>query len=542
MDFLKAQLTRIQEQLNGLSASQKMLTATLVAIMVMTLVLWSRYAAEPEMDTVFSSLSTDEVGQISSVLDEKGIAYKISGTSLMVQADQKVRVMGELAFLQVLPQDFNQAFDELVVKDSNPLDGPDKADAMRLEAKQRMLSMVIRNFPGVASAVVVIDLTSERSLDSTGVQPSAMVNITTSHGNKADAKKLANGAASMISGAAASVVRGRVNVIVDGSPVAVDDDPDSVSGGGNYVDQLKADEEYYRGKVLNDLGFINGLMVSVTVDLDTKNTEINSITEDPKNVVHQVAKSTEHTEDVTSPTSGGDTGAQPNIGLSIAQSTAASPTSSINNSETEYYNANGASTKHTTQRPGVAIPIAASVRVPRSYFLASYKNQFGGKDPDDAALKTFTDSEMLQISKDVQGSTGIKDPTTIVVGPYSDAPQDASAIAPAAASAPVSAVLTGHSRDIGIGLLAAVSLFMVSMMVRKSAALPALAMGDVNASPQTPPAPEQPREAGEGNAMLDAVELDDESVKTQQMVEQVQQMVQTNPDAAANLVKRWMNR
>ena len=49
-------------------------------------------------------------------------------------------------------------------------------------------------------------------------------------------------------------------------------------------------------------------------------------------------------------------------------------------------------------------------------------------------------------------------------------------------------------------------------------------------------------EVGEGNPMLDAVELDDSAVKSQQMLDQVQQMVQANPDAAANLVKRWLNR
>jgi flagellar biosynthesis/type III secretory pathway M-ring protein FliF/YscJ len=48
-------------------------------------------------------------------------------------------------------------------------------------------------------------------------------------------------------------------------------------------------------------------------------------------------------------------------------------------------------------------------------------------------------------------------------------------------------------------------------------------------------------EVGEGGAMLDGVELDEESVKAQQMIEQVQELVKANPDGAASLVKRWMN-
>ena len=49
-------------------------------------------------------------------------------------------------------------------------------------------------------------------------------------------------------------------------------------------------------------------------------------------------------------------------------------------------------------------------------------------------------------------------------------------------------------------------------------------------------------EVGEGKAMLDGMELDEDSIKAQQMVEQVSTMVKENPDAAANLVKRWLNR
>src|SRR4028119_196495 len=52
MDAVKLQLVRIQQQLSGLTASQKMLTAALVAIMVMALVYWGRQAGTAEMAPV----------------------------------------------------------------------------------------------------------------------------------------------------------------------------------------------------------------------------------------------------------------------------------------------------------------------------------------------------------------------------------------------------------------------------------------------------------------------------------------------------------
>ena len=42
--------------------------------------------------------------------------------------------------------------------------------------------------------------------------------------------------------------------------------------------------------------------------------------------------------------------------------------------------------------------------------------------------------------------------------------------------------------------------------------------------------------------MLDGMEVDEDSVKAQHMLSQVSQMVDENPDAAASLVKRWLNR
>ena len=87
---------------------------------------------------------------------------------------------------------------------------------------------------------------------------------------------------------------------------------------------------------------------------------------------------------------------------------------------------------------------------------------------------------------------------------------------------------------------------MVSMMVRK--ATPVLAVAQATAPiPMISPPPTEMGEgvAGEavsGGSLLDGMELDDEAVRSQQMLEQVSTLVKENPDAAATLVKRWLNR
>jgi flagellar biosynthesis/type III secretory pathway M-ring protein FliF/YscJ len=49
-------------------------------------------------------------------------------------------------------------------------------------------------------------------------------------------------------------------------------------------------------------------------------------------------------------------------------------------------------------------------------------------------------------------------------------------------------------------------------------------------------------EASESEQLLDGMELDDDAVRAQQMLDQVSNMVKENPEGAASLVKRWMNR
>ncbi len=80
MNFVKAQLARIQQQLGGLSASQKMLTATLVAIMLGTLLWWAKYAGDPEMKPVLDqAMSKEEIANIEHTLEARGIKTSIVG-------------------------------------------------------------------------------------------------------------------------------------------------------------------------------------------------------------------------------------------------------------------------------------------------------------------------------------------------------------------------------------------------------------------------------------------------------------------------------
>src|SRR4051794_17736285 len=66
-----------------------MLGASVVGTLVLTFLLM-QMAGAPSYDTVVAGLNPADTGKISSALDAKGIAYKLSnnGTALQVQSDQ----------------------------------------------------------------------------------------------------------------------------------------------------------------------------------------------------------------------------------------------------------------------------------------------------------------------------------------------------------------------------------------------------------------------------------------------------------------------
>ena len=81
MDFAKAQYERIRQQLNGLSASQRMLTVTLLVIMGVTLMYWVRYAGKPEMEALLDQpMAAEDVSRIREKLQARGSTIKSRGT------------------------------------------------------------------------------------------------------------------------------------------------------------------------------------------------------------------------------------------------------------------------------------------------------------------------------------------------------------------------------------------------------------------------------------------------------------------------------
>ena len=217
----------------------------------------------------------------------------------------------------------------------------------------------------------------------------------------------------------------------------------------------------------------------------------------------------------------------------------------LDENETEFENFADMKMETSSKPAGDFAAVSAAVRVPRSYFLRVFKNSTASTaEPTLAALQPIIDAEVQKIRNDVVWTTGIEDQTRVSVSMYDDSPSPVLVGANAAPPSVITQSLGSYGKEIAIGLLAVVSLFMVSMMVRKSAPTALVAPGAA-APRETPHLEGDPEVAGivgGTSQMLDGMELDEDAVRTQQMLDQVSTLVGENPDAAANLVKRWLNR
>jgi len=544
METIRTQLLRIQQQLSGLSASQKMLTASLVAIMVMTLIWWARYAGTAELEPVLDQpLPAQEMGQIQQALQSRGINARIVADRVMVSAERKMEAVAALAYSNALPSNITAAWDQMV-KQMSPWDSRAKTELIHNQMKERMLSGVITDFfPGVARANVIINPVSERRIGGS-LEPSASVQITT-RGNVENLKRLVDAAAATVASAVPGLAKSRVSVVVDGRPMRSQDASSSFAG-AELFEQIEQQERRISEKIASLL--TPGALVAVTVDVQTVSSVETRETYDAKNTFTKEQTLESETQETTEPApTVSEPGAVSNMGLSLPGAAIVSgATSTSEKTRTENAIFPSKSTETINKPAGKATVASAAVRLPRSYFVAKYKaaNPNQQKEPDDAALQPIVTAELSSVRKTIQDAVGMQSDANLTVDMYYDTTIPLlAATEQAQSSGGVGRMVNSYAREIAVGALAIISLFMVSMIVKKGAPTPAIT---VTPQPDLPPQLQAGEEiagvVGDGKISLDAVELDEDAVHAQQMVEQVSTMVKENPEAAANLVKRWLNR
>ena len=213
-------------------------------------------------------------------------------------------------------------------------------------------------------------------------------------------------------------------------------------------------------------------IVSVHVALETETVEETNTAYNPKTSMQQSLSEETQTDTNSQANVASEPGVAPNTGMSV-NAAPSSPTNSTNSerNKTAYENRFGMTQQKRMKPAGQTTVEAASVNLPRSDFLKRYNDANpNAKDPDEKTLEEWAHYELENVRKRVESACGAKPgDERIVVGIYLDSPSQI-AIAGTGGSATASAGISvvGHAKEIAIGVLALMSLFMVSMMVRKS--------------------------------------------------------------------------
>src|SRR5665213_624416 len=458
MDFIKAQLERIQKQLAGLSATQKMLTAALVAIMAITVIWWGKYAGDSEVvPLLIQSFSVDELGHMQDVLSARGIHTEQAADKLMIRSDLRLDALSALTAGKAMPRMTDDGIKDVMAL-STPWNSDSKDNRLWNHAKQVFLSKIISNIPDVATADVIIDPQFTRKISGGDVTPTASVSITMVDRKKPN-QKLVEGVAELLKGSQAGLSLDHITVVVDGQPQRIHDpdkdDPNSVSSDAFELRQHW--ETYEEAKVKEHYRYIPGLQVTVTVMVNTTSSQTDKPEIDPKSVISKPTRTSEDTEESSSPSApSGEAGTVPNTALAAAPPPAAASAQTQNHTHTETELQNIIPESHTISRtpPGDGKVVGASVAVPISFYVSDYRaNNPTAGPPTPAQLNPYIATREKVIHKAIADMLVMADPDKLAMDTWPDVGEETAPpqLAPAGAVANMTGFVGLHFKELALG-------------------------------------------------------------------------------------------
>lgn len=545
MDLIRQQIERIQSQLAGLSLSQKMLAFALVAIAGMTLWYWTTRASQRDMVPLFAQvISPEETARTTTALSAAGIPHEVRNGLVLVSPARSTEAWSSVAFSQALPGNSAQAFDTML-GNVTPWESTGVLREKFNRAKGQMLGQMIARFPGVSAADVVISPDLRLGVQNR-VEPSATVTVMTRNQSGGD-RRLAESVAYTVAGAVSGLNRDKVHVTIDGIVFPIRDRAGGVAGGDEIIELKRAHERHVEDQIRQLLAFIPRLHVSVTADLNTKQVSETRKTVDPDRKVQIAEREMTETTETESGQPAAEPGAVANIALAAAPSGSEGGRSSTEKLETSFKVDFGVTETRTQDAGGQGRVTGVSVRVPRSYFVQIWRgrNPSATEEPTEDVLQPIVTAELAKIQQEVVTISAVPDSSAVSVGEYVDVMPmvAAEATMAVATSEGVTTLASGYAKEIAIGVLAVVSLFMVSRMVKRSYPPPPPTSKPVEDHSKDIATPDEivAGVATEGEAFLTGQELDPDTLEARQMFQQVSTLVKDDPETTATLIKRMIN-
>jgi len=547
---LQRVLEQVKGRLGSLPANVKLLVGSVMIILAMALLLISQYTGDADLAPLGlppdAAIRTDAVRHLRTM----GVQYEDRGDDLYVPRSRQYEVIGSLSASEVISThqiDFNA----LIEHNANPFIGRDQAAQNWLTAKMNVLSAMIGARPDVSMARVIID-TPPRTpgIGAARIAPKATVIVRMNGASLT--QESADALGRMVAGAQAGLSVENVTVTDVGSNLSfIPRGAESVLS-GNYLEHKQKTEAHFR-RIIQEALPIPGAIVSVNAVV--KNTRISSKEtsfEDPK-IGPRESESRDYT--ATNTSQSGEAGVRPNAGAAIT-SRSGRDSEIVESSTRESVMSKFGGRDRVIEDPtGYPLEVNAIVAIPRSHFVRAWRISQGddSADPDAAALESFFEQKKTGLETDLSLLVRTGDLADAVAGElrvrmYDDG--DAVMLPGGIEATLVGGdggigAIAGDSmvKNVGLGALAVVSLIMMFLMVKKANRRDPLPTAtEIVGIPPALDAIEREivGEAEEGEPVLEGMELEDAAMRTQQILDQINDLVGTNPDEVANLFHRWI--
>ena len=556
MEFLSAQARQIAEQLRGMSISQRIAMGLLVVVVIGCMWGTIKWGTEPDWAPLLDqSLTPEEIARVQSELRLAGVPTRVQGDRVQIQGDDEFRQRAQALLSErgALPADTSLAYASLV-KQNSVFIGEERSRWMESRGLEAELSAVLRKFDGIRDARVLITVPQKRGFSRREVGSSASVALTMADSAGLDKQRVL-AIANFVAGAVPGLKLANIK-ITDGQrfyrpPDGADQMPTEI------LEQQQRVEDHYMQKIYDQLRHIEGVVVNVHAKLRTAAEKLQKEEYGPP----AVQRESSTTEEMTGASRAAEPAVRPNtrVGLTDAQ-----PGSSSTKEDTETTYSEKRDVKMTVvdELRGSVERLSASVSVPRSFLerVATSQGIELGK-ANGAAIDKIASTELPRIKALVKPLIDAVADDQVVVDWYSDLPATTQEQAAAQAQNNLIAMAKDHGVKALLGLLAVVSLVFMLRIAKKAqaslAATGAVAMagarsgGSVTAGSPFSIDEEGPLETLSGGPMavgevqemqgvLVAHEVDEETVRTQQIVKQIGQLVKDDATAAAGIVQQWL--
>ena len=551
MQALRNTLELVRTRLAGLPASAKLLAGSLVVIVALALFLVAQWrATTTSVPLAVMPAAYDEARQF---LAARGVKYEEKDGQILVPAERHGELLAQFAE-QGPGSEGGIDFTRLVELDS-PFETTRQSETKKLIALQNVLARTIGGFRNVKSATVLISPRPATPLGASRFVQTASVHVTMRTG--ALTQEQVDSIATMVAGTQAGLKPESVS-ITDGMQAYRTTFGKAGATGENLEQSLKI-AEAVQARIGTILATIEGVRIAVNAQAVT--TERTRTTTDYRDGISVPLSESSSSSEMKGQPQSREPGTVPNTGLALVSTSGGAAQTSTERIDNKYRSEIPGTRETEIDPTGYATKIDVGVAVPWSYFVRVWRlrnpatDGAEAKSPDEAAIASVRDEEISRIRKLVEplASTdaveGAKKGVVEVSWFYAFAEEPRQASMAAGLGEIVLGGGDGGSggsplvKPIGLGILAVVSLFFMFNIARKASAREELPTPEELAG--VPPKLESDDaelvgEADEATPALEGMELDDDSLRRAQMLEQLNEMASRDPGELSGILRRWM--